>query len=1423
MRNRYFIKKSLAALLPISMVLGVALLLPKAEPKEAQGYSTSSLPSTIYLKDLESEDIRSYYSDLDNLDSSERQGNNLLKNLKNILKNGQKYYNYDNGSTVWEIYEIADRDWVKSPASSTTYGTYDSTNEKITNYQYGSSKNNPYIHALYINRDVDNQTKAWGNHNQDQWGINREHVWPKAEGFETSGAGGARGDPMHLMAGNGYANNIHSNYYYGYVKTSSSYTDCGTKYSNQSGNLRGTPVNANSGTVFEPQDCDKGDIARAIFYMVARYNYLSGSDSDGINSNNPNLELTQNIGDWSSSGYSSTTSNTGKMGLLTDLLNWHHQDPVDQYEIHRNNLLYRNFTNNRNPFIDFPEWVDFIWGTATYSGKTKQSYSSTPTGYATPSSDTINGYNSGSVDPVAVTGVSLHKNSTSLEVDSSEVLSYEVSPSNATNHGVTWTSSNNNVATVTSSGRVTGVSEGNATITITTSDGNFTDTCTVTVTAKSGGGSGGGEGETSLLYELDTSTSKIPVATANSYGNYTETGSGYNWTITCGSKQTDGLWLGSNSTQKAKMILSNGSYTEATAIASTIGVTGSATYYSALFQKTGGSKLNGVSSVELTYTATGGTAPSEAWVVYSLNNGSTWNVFDHVTTLSSAGTTFEADSKINSDALFGFVIHCSNYCQFKIPILKFYTKTDAPSKVLSSIDLDTSDAKTIFNVGDSFDYEGLSVTANYSDGTDDIVTDYTVSTPDMSSVGTKTVTVTYSESEVEVNKTYEITVSAVVVSSIDVEDPKTSYFVGDTFVKPTVIATFSNGSTSDVTNSATFSGYNLSNSGNQTVSVSYTNGATVNTSYSITVTAVTGTSLVLTGNYKTSYEVGDTFSTAGMVITEYFNNETSETIAASSCTFSGYNMDVPGNYEVTVSYQGLSTTYNISVISSSSSFDTTTVTTTIRSYAESHSWENSKQYLTISLDENITFTASGNSNTGKYYTNGYDWRFYQTESAKLIVTSTANTFIKSITLTFNPGSNGTLSFNSNSITSGTALSLNAQYASFDISASSGTSGQIKFTSLEVVYETITSSPTSLLVTNPKTDFKVGDDFACDGTIIASFENGETANVSYYSSYTGYNLNAPGNQSVIVTYMGVSTSYNITVSYPTISSNSYILVKNTDNLRIDDEIIFVGINNSTYYDPKTLGNNVNYLSAEEASKNGLILTSSNNSTSFKIGKDSGNFTFYDTSASKYLATSSSGLTYSTSSSNATNFSLTINSETGAITTNNSSYSYKYLDFNYNSGTPRFRFATTINSSASYRVYIYKKASQIYADYWAQTFLDSTSNGTTCNVNNWSTLASLYNDLPTNAKNELINVEANASTEYSIRAQAMARYDFFMSDARFNQGTHFITGRVSSSSLNPLLALFNNEKSSLLIFISLTTIVSTSLVCGYFFIRRKKEQN
>jgi hypothetical protein len=89
--------------------------------------------------------------------------------------------------------------------------------------------------------------------------------------------------------------------------------------------------------------------------------------------------------------------------------------------------------------------------------------------------------------PIAVTGVAVAPTSASIIAGNTTQLTATVSPSNATNKTVTWSTNNASAATVNSSGLVTGVAAGTATITVTTQDGNKTATCTITVTASTGG------------------------------------------------------------------------------------------------------------------------------------------------------------------------------------------------------------------------------------------------------------------------------------------------------------------------------------------------------------------------------------------------------------------------------------------------------------------------------------------------------------------------------------------------------------------------------------------------------------------------------------------------------------------------------------------------------------------------------------------------------------------------------------------------------------------------------------------------------------------------------------------------------------------------------------------------------------------------
>ena len=206
----------------IAVLAAVPLSFVHFEAKEVN--AATALPTTIKLDDCSETQIRKYYESLNSLSENERKGTNLLKNLKPILKNNQKMYGYDSslGDKIWQMYEIIDRDWTKSPASSIE--GYDASTNTITNYKYGKDRKNPgtnpYLHALYVDRSVENHMRAWvidgtedtvSHGGNNEWCIDREHIWAKSQGFEATGGEGARGDPMHLWAGDSDVNSsIHN-------------------------------------------------------------------------------------------------------------------------------------------------------------------------------------------------------------------------------------------------------------------------------------------------------------------------------------------------------------------------------------------------------------------------------------------------------------------------------------------------------------------------------------------------------------------------------------------------------------------------------------------------------------------------------------------------------------------------------------------------------------------------------------------------------------------------------------------------------------------------------------------------------------------------------------------------------------------------------------------------------------------------------------------------------------------------------------------------------------------------------------------------------------------------------------------------------------------------------------------------------------
>ena len=150
---------------------------------------------------------------------------------------------------------------------------------------------------------------------------NREHVWPQARqpGTVTNGSQGNLGDPHALRPSDPVVNADRANMPFGFENTTGAARDLGSYWF--------------------PGDSDKGDIARSLFYSDTRWTSLGLSLTDSFPSGN-------------------------QMGDLSSIIAWHYLDPPSEFERRRNHTIFSSafnpsyFTNNRNAFIDRPE---FVW------------------------------------------------------------------------------------------------------------------------------------------------------------------------------------------------------------------------------------------------------------------------------------------------------------------------------------------------------------------------------------------------------------------------------------------------------------------------------------------------------------------------------------------------------------------------------------------------------------------------------------------------------------------------------------------------------------------------------------------------------------------------------------------------------------------------------------------------------------------------------------------------------------------------------------------------------------------------------------------------------------------------------------------------------------------------------------------------------
>ncbi|MCF8232659.1 MAG: endonuclease [Bacteroidales bacterium] len=201
--------------------------------------------------------------------------------------------------------------------------SYDDLRDFILENTDEDPDNPDNVILLYTGRSQPKSTFGGG---ADDW--NREHVWAKSHGdFGNTPPAGT--DAHHIRPTDASVNSSRGNLDF----------DNGGQ---QHDEATGCYFDDDS---WEPRDEVKGDVARMILYMEIRYEG-SGSQVD--------LEVVDEV----------DTYPTPEHGKLSTLLEWHQQDPPDDFEINRNEVVY-GYQGNRNPFIDHPGFVGMIWEPST--------------------------------------------------------------------------------------------------------------------------------------------------------------------------------------------------------------------------------------------------------------------------------------------------------------------------------------------------------------------------------------------------------------------------------------------------------------------------------------------------------------------------------------------------------------------------------------------------------------------------------------------------------------------------------------------------------------------------------------------------------------------------------------------------------------------------------------------------------------------------------------------------------------------------------------------------------------------------------------------------------------------------------------------------------------------------------------------------
>lgn len=220
-------------------------------------------------------------------------------------------------------------------------------NDSINGFKDKYYENDGTILDLYTEQPTNTDsfnftpiTDQCGNYTNEGDCYNREHLIPQSYFDEQSPM---KSDAFHVWPSDGKVNGNRGNYAFGIVALPDT-----TKTSSNGTKIGSSGVTGYIGTVAEPIDAFKGDVARAFFYFATRYEDLM----DDFYTENTNVQAR--------AMFDGSTDQVFETNFLEILYKWHLQDPVSNRETDLNNYIFMN-QGNRNPYIDHPDYVTAVW------------------------------------------------------------------------------------------------------------------------------------------------------------------------------------------------------------------------------------------------------------------------------------------------------------------------------------------------------------------------------------------------------------------------------------------------------------------------------------------------------------------------------------------------------------------------------------------------------------------------------------------------------------------------------------------------------------------------------------------------------------------------------------------------------------------------------------------------------------------------------------------------------------------------------------------------------------------------------------------------------------------------------------------------------------------------------------------------------